>query len=90
MANKRTLKKNINVICSELFAECVAASLYGNLKNKDNAESLLHSIVKIESEYTSRISHPEPGMPAHVYFKDLIEKFNIAASEIADHISYFH
>ena len=30
MANKRTLKKNINNICSLLFSECVAESLYNN------------------------------------------------------------
>lgn len=28
MANKRDLKRTINYITSELFAECVAASLY--------------------------------------------------------------
>ena len=28
MPNRRDLKKTINYICSELFAECVAASLY--------------------------------------------------------------
>ena len=28
MAKRRTLKKNINYICSELFAECVALTHY--------------------------------------------------------------
>lgn len=86
MANKRTLKKSINVVCSELFAECVAVSLYGNDDNKNNAEALLRSIAELEREYINRVSHPEPGMPANAYFNDLIEKFNIAASEIVDHI----
>ena len=30
MANKRTLKHSINLVCGDLFAECVAARLYGN------------------------------------------------------------
>ena len=37
MASKRTLKKKINLICEELFAEGVALSLYGPEAQKDNA-----------------------------------------------------
>lgn len=36
MAKRKDLKKNINYICSELFAECVALSLYKlNVKQED-------------------------------------------------------
>lgn len=87
MANKRTLKKTINLICEELFTECVAASLYGTEKHKDNTDALLFSIVKMESDFVSRISHPEPGMPAHVYYKDLREKFTAQAGELIDQIN---
>ena len=41
MANKRDLKRGINYICSELFAECVAASVYNKNSDKDNVDSLL-------------------------------------------------
>ena len=45
MANKRTLKHSINLICEDLFAECVAVSLYGNSdSNNDNTEALIYSI----------------------------------------------
>ena len=87
MANKRTLKRGINVICEELFTEAVAASLYGMETNHDNAEALLFTIVKMQAEYTCRVSHPEPGMPAKKYFKDLREKFAAQASEIIDQIN---
>ena len=40
MTNKRTLKKAINMICEELFAEGVAISLYGPRPKKD-VEALL-------------------------------------------------
>ena len=30
MANKRALKKNVNLICDELYIDFIAASLYGN------------------------------------------------------------
>ena len=76
MANKRSLKHAIKFICEELFAEAVAASLYGNepQKEKSNAEDVLASIIRLEDDYTSRISHVEPGMKAKLYFKTLREK----------------
>ncbi|WP_294744296.1 hypothetical protein [uncultured Prevotella sp.] len=87
MANKRSLKKAINVVCEELFAEAVAASLYGNEGYKENTEALLLSVVKIHKEYTCRVSHPEPGMPAKQYYKDLREKLAAQVSELVDQIN---
>ncbi|MBQ8158592.1 MAG: hypothetical protein IJ081_06190 [Prevotella sp.] len=87
MANKKSLKHAINIICEEMFTECVAASLYGNKAQKDNAEALLFSIIKMQSDFTSRVSHPEPGMPAKQYYKDLREKFTAQASEFIDQIN---
>jgi hypothetical protein len=87
MANKRTLKKAINQICEELFAESIAASLYGTKNNKDNAEAILFSILNVQNNFIRRISHPEPGMKAKAYYKDLREKFSAQASEIEDQIN---
>ncbi len=87
MANKRTLKKAINVICEELFTEAVAASVYGNDSKHGNSEAMLFSIVKMQANFISRVSHPEPGMKAKRYYKDLREKFSSEVSEIADHIN---
>ena len=44
MTNKRELKKSINYICSDLFAECVAANLYSGKPNKENADAILSSL----------------------------------------------
>ncbi len=85
MANKRNLKRNIHLICDDLFAECVAASLYG--QNRDSAESLIYSTIKLQRDFISRISHPEPGMKASFYFKKLKEDFINQVSEIDDQIS---
>jgi hypothetical protein len=85
MANKKSLKRSITLFCEELFAESVAASLYGH--NHDNAEALIFSIVKMQDDFIRRISHPEPGMPAKTYFKDLREKFTIQAGELIDQIN---
>lgn len=86
MTNKRNLKKDINRICRELFAECMATSLYIGKPDNENANALLFSILTIRNNYVRRISHPEPGMPAKQYYKDLIEKFNKEVSEIIDQI----
>ena len=87
MASKRTLKKKINLICEELFAEGVALSLYGPEAQKDNGQAILFSIVKIHNNYISRISHPEPGMKKQEFYKDLREKFISRAQELADQLS---
>lgn len=86
MANKRTLKKSINYVCSELFAECVANSLYSTSDN-NNTNAILHSIITMRNNYVSRISHPEPGISNKNYYSDLIEKFNEQADEIIDQIT---
>ena len=86
MANKRNLIQTINYICSDLFAEAVAASLYGEKPNKDNIDALLSSILIIHNDFLSRVSHPEPGMDKKVYYKAIIEDFNKQASEIIDQI----
>jgi hypothetical protein len=87
MANKKTLKKQVNLICEELFVDFVAASLYGNSPNHPEAETILLSIAKVQKNYISRISHPEPGMPAKQYYKDLMEKFSKEVVEILYHIN---
>ena len=84
MANKRTLKKAINAICEEMFNEIVAASLYGPESHRDNAEALLFTIAKVQNEFICRVSHPEPGMPAKDYYKDLRKKFTAQVSDIID------
>lgn len=87
MANKRNLKKNINFICGELFAECVAMSLYDKKKNKEDINAILDSIIITNNDYVCRISHPEPGMEPKSYFKRLRNDFDIRICEIIDNIT---
>ena len=87
MANKRSLKRIINLICEELFTECVAASLYGNEAHKENAEALLFSIMQMQADFICRVSHPEPGIPAKQYFKTLRETFTAQTGELIDQIN---
>ncbi len=87
MASKRELKKTINYVCSELFAECVANSIYSTKRDEKDTNALLHSIVAMHNNYVCRISHPEPGMPTKKYYADLKEKLNGEISEIIDQIT---
>lgn len=87
MPKKKSLKHSINLFCEELFAECIAASLYG--QNRESAEALIFSTMKLRGDFISRISHPEPGMPQKQYFKTLKSDFVSKATEIIDQIRNF-
>lgn len=89
MANKRSLKSSINYICGELFAECVAVSVYYRC-DKQNADNLLRTIMRMHSDYIMRVSHPEPGMPAKKYYQKLIADFNTSVNEVVDHLKNLH
>lgn len=86
MAKKRDLKQTINYICSELFAEAVAASLYGATTNTESIEELFSTILVTRDDFVKRISHPEPGMKAKKYYDKLIMDFNDRVSDIIDQI----
>ena len=87
MMNKRSLKKAINAVSDQLFANAVAVSLYGSNRNQQNDDVLINSIIKLREDFVSRISHPEPGMKKQDYYRDLREKFISQAQELADQIS---
>jgi hypothetical protein len=89
MANKRSLKRSINDICGELVAECVAISVYYRC-DRQNADTMLRSIMRMHSDYIMRVSHPEPGMPAKKYYKKLISDFNNSVNEVVDHMKNLH
>ena len=90
MANKRDLKRGINYICGELFAECIATSIYSNNSDKENVDTLLKAIMRAHSDYVMRVSHPEPGMTAKKYYKTLIENFNNDVNDLVDQIGNLH
>ena len=90
MTKRRDLKKTINNICSTLFAECLAASLYSGAPKEEEVDAVLASILHTQQDFVNRISHPQPGMRKKAYFKDLKESFNNQVNELIDHISNLH
>lgn len=87
MANKRDLKRTINYITSELFAECVAASLYNGKPDQNEVDGILSAIVMTNTDFIKRVSHPEPGLKQSAYYKQLIIDFNKQTGELIDQIS---
>ena len=87
MSNKRDLKRTINYVCSDLFSECIASSLYSGKQNREDAEAILTSIIIVHNDYIRRISHQEPGIKAKIYYRSLIKDFYKQVSEIIDQIS---
>ena len=87
MANKRDLKKGITLICESIFAECIAAALYGPETHRKTAEDCANAIIKLEGHYLSRVSHPEPGMKAKAYYRDLRVQFTKDVNELLDQIN---
>ena len=59
MAKRRTLKKNINYICSELFAECVALTHYKVDIKQEDVDNVMTRILLMHDEFVSRISHTD-------------------------------
>ena len=53
MANKRDLKRTINYITSELFAECVAASLYNGKPEQEDVDGIISVIVMTNTNLTN-------------------------------------
>ena len=67
MANKRDLKRTINYITSELFAETVAASLYNGKPSQEDVDGILSSMVMVNNDFIKNVSHPEPGIRPGAY-----------------------
>lgn len=83
MANKRNLKKSINYIAGELFAECLTYSLYFPGTDKAKADALLADILTMQNEFISRINHAEPGNVKGFYRK-LRSDFNAQTDSIIE------
>ncbi len=86
MANKRSLKKQINLLCGSLLVECVATAHYkGNIPRED-IDSIMLSTLKLQDDMICRVSHVQPGMKASVFFKKLRQEMAERAEEIMNQL----
>ena len=81
MASRKVLKKNVNYIAGELFAECLMNSLYVPGTDKKKADELMAEILKMQDEF----SHTEPGN-VKGYYKKFRSDFNAKVDEIIEAI----
>lgn len=86
MANKRSLKREINNLCTALLAECEAVRLYGKTNEKD-LQSIVMTVFRVYGNAICRVSHPEPGVPVKAYFKDLRVTFVQQVEEIVEQLN---
>ncbi len=86
MANRKTLKKNINYICSELFAECVALTLYKTDVNHEDLDNVMARILTMQDEFIKRVNHTQPGA-VKAFYKKLYQDINAQVEEIVASIS---
>lgn len=86
MAKRKILKRQINYICCDLFAEAMAAALYSTKDNREAMDDTLASIIILRNDFIKRVSHPEPGMKPKDFYQALYKDFNLQVSDIIDKI----
>ena len=90
MANRRTLKKGIQLVTSDLITESYINYLM--LKKMDNAgfDAIVEKIADINNDFLARVNHPngtkEPKL-VKAYYKKLIEDFNKEVEQIIEKLN---
>ena len=85
MANRRQLKKNVNYIAGELFAECLINTMAVPGIDAEKADKVLADILIMQDDFVSRISHTEPGN-VKAFYRNFRESFNEKVNAIIDDI----
>lgn len=81
---RRELKKCVNTLCGELFAECIALNHYENV-DKDALSNVMESILMMQADIVCRISHVQPGA-GKIFFKKLKDDLVTRTEAIIDDI----
>ena len=83
---RRDIKKDINSLCGDLFAECVALIQYNKKDtNKNDVENVMLTILQMQNDMISRLSHVEPGS-TRLFFKKLREDLLARTEDIVEQI----
>ncbi len=86
---RRTLKKQVNYIAGELFAECVLlAKMVPGLDTK-KVDDLMSRILYMQDEFICRISHTQPGN-VKGFYKAFRSDFQTQVDAIIDEIGNLH
>ena len=86
MANKRQLKKTINMVTGDLLVECIAPKYINKVSRQEDVDNVMVGILRMQDDFICRVSHPEPGMPAKQYFKALRDDLAKQADAIVNQL----
>lgn len=81
MASRKNLKKDISYVIGDLFTECLIYKELVPGTDREAADSLLVDLLKIDNEFTTRISHTEPGA-AKQFYRAFYKDFNDRIQEV--------
>lgn len=82
---RREIKKDINSLCGDLFAECVALLQYKDTTNKKDVDNVMLTIMQMQNDMISRLSHVEPGS-TKLFFKKMREELMARTGDIVEQI----
>ncbi len=85
MASRKNLKKDISLIIEELITECMIRSQLVPGTDKAAADALILELIETDADFTSRISHTEPG-DAKKYYAAFFKDFNKQIESIIEKI----
>lgn len=86
MASRRDLKRDINYIIGDIFTECLIYKELVPGTDKEAADALIVDLLRIDNDFTARISHTEPGN-AKEYYRALVKDFQKEISEVINKLT---
>ena len=85
MSSRKALKKKVNAIAGELFAECVVNSHVAGV-DQQKVYDLMTAILHMADDFIQRINHTEPGSVKEFY-KKFQTDFDAEVQKIVDGIA---
>ena len=86
---RRLLKKQVNYIAGELFAECVVLTQVVSGIDEKKVDDLMTRILYMQDDFISRISHTQPGN-VKGFYKAFKADFQAQVDAIIDEIGNLH
>lgn len=85
MASRRQLKRDINYVIGDIFTECLIYKELVPGTNQEEADSIIADLLRIDNEFTTRISHTEPGNSKQ-YYRQLVKDFQASMNDVIDRL----
>ena len=90
MANRRTLKKGIQLVTSDLITESYINHLMLQKMDKSGFDAIVEKIADINNDFLAHVNHPngtkEPKL-VKAYYKKLVADFNKEVEQIIEKLN---